>query len=120
MEVPKQADRIEELIDEITDILKNKDEDASLENIDVVVNRIKNKVLLGEDVDREHIKALIMKHPYFKNPNHYYVRLITIMKYLKKKGVDVRTPNIDLVVDDILLSIQGVKKIGTDRYSYKK
>ncbi len=71
-------------------------------------------------VDQQHIKQLIEKHPYFKNPCNYHIRSITIMKYLKKKGIDISIPDIDLLIEDIMLSIQGVTKIGDGRYKRKK
>jgi len=42
------------------------------------------------------------------------------MKYLRKKGIDVRIKDIDLVVDEIIMTIEGVKKHGQDRYALKK
>ncbi len=42
------------------------------------------------------------------------------MKYLKKKGIDISIPDIDLLIEDIMLSIQGVTKIGDGRYKRKK
>lgn len=71
-------------------------------------------------VNRDEIRQLIEKHPYFKNPNNYHIRLITIMKYLKKKGVNILIPDIDLLVHDIIMEIQGVTKVGDGRYNRKK
>lgn len=68
----------------------------------------------------EQIKDLILKHPFFRNPNHYHIRMITIMKYLKKKNVDVEDEVLLKSLDKILLSIDGVKKDIMQRYSYKK
>lgn len=67
-------------------------------------------------IDRNKIKKYIEKHPYFKNPCNYHIRLLTIMKYLKKKGIDINIKDIDLVVDEIIQEIDGVKKVGTGKY----
>lgn len=67
-------------------------------------------------IDRDRIKKYIEKHPYFKNPCNYHIRLLTIMKYLKKKGIDINIKDIDLVVDEIIQEIDGVKKIGEGKY----
>ncbi len=71
-------------------------------------------------VDKEEIKGLIEKHPYFKNPCNYHIRIITIMKYLKKKGIDISIPDIDLLVEEVILTIDGVKSTGDGRYTKKK
>ena len=42
------------------------------------------------------------------------------MKYLKKKGLDVRIPDVDLLVEELILSIQGVSKVGDGRYKRKR
>jgi len=73
-----------------------------------------------DNVDQASVKMLIEKHPYFKNPSSYHIRLITIMKYLKKKGVNITIPDFDLLVDQIILSIDGVEKIGYGRYRRQK
>jgi len=89
-----------------------------LEVVEKQVSHIKEQDL--SDGDKEQIKKLIEKHPYFKNPNNYYVRLITIMKYLKKKGIDVKIKDIDLEVDGIIQTIGGVQKIGYGMYKKKR
>ena len=72
------------------------------------------------EIDRSAIKSLIERHPYFKNPSTYHIRLITIMKYLKKKGVDITSNDFDLLVDEIVMSIDGVEKISYGKYSRKR
>ena len=69
-----------------------------------------------KSVDRNQIQQLIEKHPFFKNPNNYHIRLITIMKYLKKKGIDISIHDIDLLVDEIIQKIEGVVKIADGKY----
>lgn len=65
------------------------------------------------------IIKLLKKHPYFKKPSDHPIRLITIMKYLKKKGVDTSIHNIDLLVEELILGIDGVKKIQSNKYIFK-
>lgn len=68
------------------------------------------------DIDEKSIKKKIEKHPYFKNPCDYHIRLVTIMKYLKKKGVNIHYKDMDLVVDKLIQEIDGVKKVGDGMY----
>ena len=72
------------------------------------------------NIDREEMKGLILKHPYFRNPCNYNIRLTTIMKYLKKKGLDLHLRNIDLLVDEVIMSIDGIEKRGYDKYFMKR
>ncbi len=74
---------------------------------------------LGDTKD-EDILALIKKHPYFKNPCKYPIRIISIMKYLKKKGFNVSEKDIDLKVDQLIASISDVDKIEFGLYVVKK
>ncbi|MDK2918272.1 MAG: hypothetical protein PWQ37_1005 [Candidatus Petromonas sp.] len=67
-------------------------------------------------VDKSTIRDYIEKHPYFKNPCSYHIRLLTIMKYLKKKGIDINIKDMDLIVDEVIQEIDGVKKVGEGRY----
>lgn len=109
------------VINNIKSILEN-DEDLSQisKYIKKVENEMKNVKIEPDNVyDREYIRTLLMKHPFFKNPNNYYIRLITIMKYLKKKGVDTSVEDLDFVVDEIILEIPGVIKKGYGRYARK-
>lgn len=86
------------------------------------LNRVEEKIEIVSKnellyVDREHVKKLIEKHPFFKNPNTYAIRLITIMKYIKKKGININIADMDLLVDEIIVSIDGVTKVGYGKYS---
>ncbi len=91
---------------------------AYLDEVEASIEQ-ENKRKLSE-VNRDELKTLIERHPFFKNPNNYYIRLITIMKYLKKKGVDISLPDMDILVDEVILSIDGVKKRGYGQYSRMK
>lgn len=86
------------------------------------LNRVEEKIEIVSknellNVDRKHVKSLIERHPFFKNPNTYAIRLITIMKYIKKKGVNINIPDMDLLVEEIIMSIDGVTKVGYGKYS---
>ncbi len=70
--------------------------------------------------DKEEITYLIKKHPYFKNPCNYPIRLITIMKYLKRKDVDINLPDADLVVDELIATLDGVERLEYGRYYRRK
>ncbi len=74
---------------------------------------------LGDCKD-EDILALIKKHPYFKNPCKYPIRIISIMKYLKKKGLDVGKKDVDLKVDELISNISNVDKIEFGLYVVRK
>jgi hypothetical protein len=128
-EVPEQEYspiRKLEMIDVLEDIksLLEKHDNPALElqkylsDVESKIND-ENKLKL-ESVDRTQIKHLIEKHPYFKNPSTYHIRLITIMKYLKKKGIDITINDFDLLVDEIIMSIEGVEKISYGKYSRKR
>ena len=128
-EVPEQEYspiRKLEMIDVLEDIksLLEKHDNPALElqkylsDVESKIND-ENKLKL-ESVDRTQIKHLIEKHPYFKNPSTYHIRLITIMKYLKKKGIDITINDFDLLVDEIIMSIDGVEKISYGKYSRKR
>ncbi len=110
--------KVEDIIKDIKNIMKNHDDPS--DSICEFINNVEKKIEKQEIIDREYIRDLILKHPFFKNPNHYYIRLITIMKYLRKKGIDVKIKDIDLVVDEIIMTIAGIKKHGQDRYALKK
>lgn len=92
--------------------------------IDYLISRFEGnmdfeKVIQIFDIDEKSIKKKIEKHPYFKNPCNYPIRLVTIMKYLKKKGVDIGYKDMDLIVEKLIQEIDGVKKVGDGMYLKK-
>jgi hypothetical protein len=96
----------------------------STSQIDQYIHRIEGnmdieKVVQIYDIDESTIKKSIEKHPYFKNPCDYPIRLLTIMKYLKKKGIDIHYKDMDLIVDRLIQEIDGVKKVGDGMYLKK-
>ncbi len=64
--------------------------------------------------------SILKKHPYFKNPCKYPIRMISIMKHLKKKGIDVSEKDVDLRVDRLISSISNVDKIEFGFYRVQK
>ncbi len=130
LDVPATADiselkdiRIDSLINNIKVMIG--DEKQSREHLKHYISKIETHLNLHQvkelnNVDREEIKSLILKHPYFKNPCNYNIRMTAIMKYLKKKGLNVNIKNIDLLVDEIIMSIDGIEKKGYDKYFMKK
>ncbi len=82
----------------------------------IEMNMDEETSVCDETIHKDKIKKLIEKHPYFKNPCNYHIRLLTIMKYLKKKGIDINNDDVDLVVDKIIQEIDGVERIGEGRY----
>lgn len=94
------------------------------EQVDYLINNLEgnmdlNNVIKIFDIDEESIKKKIQKHPYFKNPCDYPIRLVTIMKYLKKKGVNINYKDMDLIVDKLIQEIDGVTKVGDGMYLKK-
>ncbi len=59
----------------------------------------------------DEIREIITKHPYFKNPCKYPIRLINIMKHLKKKGLNTSIKDVDIRVDRIISEMQGISKL---------
>lgn len=66
--------------------------------------------------DRQEIERLIRNHPYFRNPCSYPIRLLTILKYLRKSGINVNYKDIDIYVDSIMTGMDEVKKTGRGLY----
>lgn len=110
---------VDDLIKDIKEMIEDDDDhkEKLVTYLSDIEKQIESKNLLDlSSVDQDHIRKLIEKHPYFKNPNSYHIRLITIMKYLKKKGLDVAIVDIDLLVDEIIQKIDGVKKVADGKY----
>lgn len=100
-----------------------KDYNKNTDDIDSIINVIESNIDifsdskgLGLTFDESKLREQIEKHPYFKNPCDYPIRLLTIMKYLKQKGFNMNFPDIDIYIDKVVQKIQGVKKIGMGLY----
>lgn len=70
----------------------------------------------GKIYREEELVDVIKRHPYFKNPCKYPIRIISIMKYLKKKGFDVNEKDFDLKVDQLVSQFPNVIKIDFGLY----
>ena len=93
------------------------------DDIDFIIKNLEDQIAVfnsGSPLlpDEEKFIAAIEKHPYFKNPCDYPIRMITILKYLKRRGFNMNYTDIDLYVDKILQKMDGVRKVG--RGLYKK
>ena len=103
------------LRDTFKDYGKNtEDLDFIIRNIEEQLFNLSNKAPVLPDEKR--MTELIQKHPYFKNPCRYPIRLLTILKYLKKNGVNLHYTDIDLYVDRLISKLDGVKKVGKGLY----
>lgn len=119
----REAREMHEIIEDIKSLVNDHGttKDALRAYLDAVHEQVLNMDVKDiSDTERAEIKQLIEKHPYFKNPCSYQIRLITIMKYLRKKGIDVRIKDIDLMVDEIIQTIDGVVRIEYGRYYRKR
>ena len=114
---------------EIKDIFRNYGK--STEHIDFVIKNLDDSIKNLEDnvesidrsgpvlPDEDKIVEAIEKHPYFKNPCDYPIRLITILKYLKRKGFNMNYSDIDIYVDRLIQKMSYVKKVGRGLYMIK-
>ncbi|SKC79776.1 hypothetical protein [Maledivibacter halophilus] len=121
--IPSDDIEMENVINDIKTLL-NKYNDPK-KHLNDYLRKVEKKMVnksidTGCYINRNKIKKYIEKHPYFKNPCNYHIRLLTIMKYLKKKGIDLTIKDIDLVVDEIIQEIDGVKKIAEGKYKVIK
>ncbi len=100
-----------------------KEYDKSIEDIDFIISNIEANIAIFNQsgsivIDEDKMINQIEKHPYFKNPCDYPIRLITLLKYLKNKGFNMNFKDIDIYVDKVIQKVEGVKKVG--RGLYKK
>ncbi len=98
-----------------------KDYNKPAEDIDFIISNLESKIeIFSNDnhiiPDEEKIIKQIAKHPYFKNPGDYPIRLLTILKYLKKKGFNMHYKDIDIYIDKLIQKVDGVKKVGRGLY----
>lgn len=117
------AVNLNNVIDDIKEVLIKHDNPKKI--LREYLNNIESKIdtermLKIHEINRENIKEMILSHPYFRNPNDYGIRLVSIMKYLKKKGVDVSIPDIDIFVDEIVKSIDSVESVEFGKYKKMK
>jgi len=110
----------EKLLSDIKELIKKDDKGKLEAYIEEVENLLSYETISYYEKESEKIKQLIRKHPYFKNPCTYPIRLLTIMKYLKKKGIDTKIKDIDLLVNRTVESMDGVSTAGPGMYIVKK
>lgn len=122
VENKKDPVHLNNVIGDIKEVLNKYDNPKKVleEYLDEIESKLDTERMLKvHEMNKEEIKSMIMEHPYFKNPNDYGIRLITIMKFLKKKGIDTSIPDIDLLIDQIITSIDGVEKLEFGKYNKK-
>ena len=51
---------------------------------------------------------------------YYPIRLLTILKYLKRKGINMNYADIDVYVDNLIQKMDGVRKVGRGLYIIKE
>lgn len=116
-EVDQEVDMLN-IINDIREMINNND--TPKEVVNNYLMQVEKEIAITESKSinekSEKIIQLIRKHPYFKNPCNYPIRLLTIMKYLKKKGIDISENDIDLMVDELIQGLDGVKVIGNGKY----
>lgn len=98
-----------------------KEYNKPVEDIDFVIRNIESDIEMFSNgnhliLDEEKIVKQIERHPYFKNPGDYPIRLLTILKYLKKKGFNMHYRDIDIYIDNLIQKVDGVKKVGRGLY----
>lgn len=98
-----------------------KEYNKPVEDIDFIISNIESNIEIYSNInhiilDEDKIIAQIEKHPYFKNPGDYPIRLLTILKYLKKKGFNMHYKDIDIYIDKLIQKVDGVKKVGRGLY----
>lgn len=105
---------IYELVDGISRLLS--EEIGSNARIDSYLDELKQRAKRKRPSFSDgELKELILKHPYFKNPCQHPIRIISIMKYLKRKGYAGQN-GFESRIDSIISSIDGVKRIEFGRY----
>lgn len=98
-----------------------KDYDKPTDDVDFIISNLQEKLRqfeAGRPVlpDQKLMAEAIERHPYFRNPCDYPIRLLTILKYLKGRGFDMNYADIDIYVDHLVQRISGVKKVGRGLY----
>ncbi|NLK72984.1 MAG: hypothetical protein GX285_08210 [Clostridiales bacterium] len=98
-----------------------KEYNKPVEDIDFIISNIESNIdiLSNENhilPDEDKLIKQIAKHPYFKNPGDYPIRLLTILKYLKKKGFNMHYKDIDIYIDGLIQKVDGVRKVGYGLY----
>ncbi len=116
--LPKGDLDLIELINEIEELSKDTSSNALVREY---IQNVKTQILDTRTYYKdEELLEIIQKHPYFKNPCKYPIRMISIMKHLKKKGVDVEEKDMDLRVDRLISELPNIERIEFGRYHVNK
>lgn len=124
--IPLSGENIREDLNFYKTLRKHfRDYGKNTDDIDFIIHNLEDQIEVFSSSnptlpDEEKFRDAILKHPYFKNPCDYPIRLITILKYLKRKGFNMNYTDIDLYVDKLLQKVDGVKKVGRGLYLYHK
>jgi hypothetical protein len=102
-----------------------KEYNKPIDDIDFIIGNIEANIAIFNQsgaivIDADKMLTQIEKHPYFKNPCGYPIRLLTILKYLKDKGFNMNFKDIDIYVDKLVQKVDGVKKVGRGLYKKTK
>ena len=124
IKIPLSYESIREELNFFKDLkLFFKEYNKPVEGIDFIIKNLESNIEIFNTtshilLEEEAIIKQITKHPYFKNPGDYPIRLLTILKYLKKKGFNMHYKDIDIYIDKLVQKMDGVRKVG--RGAYKK
>lgn len=117
---------------ELEEVFKKYEKDTA--DLEFIISNLNDRIkafdrsILNDDtdkwdpeelLDKEQIIDTILRHPYFKNPGDYPIRLITILKYLKSKGFNMNYVDVDEYIDHLLQGMDNVKKVGRGLYMCK-
>ena len=102
-----------------------KEYNKPIDDIDFIIGNIEANIAIFNQsgvivIDADKMLTQFEKHPYFKNPCGYPIRLLTILKYLKDKGFNMNFKDIDIYVDKLVQKVDGVKKVGRGLYKKTK
>ncbi len=126
LHIPLENDNLREELSfysELYDIFREYGKDT--DELDFITGHIQSQIdrFSSERAslpDKNQIEEVILSHPYFRNPCDYPIRLLTILKYLKRRGINVSYTDIDLYVDSILTGMDEIRKIGRGLYMSSK
>ena len=122
LKIPVREENLREELafyERLTEVFREYDRDT--EDLEFITGNLREQIEDFSEApivipDEENIIETIRRHPYFKNPCDYPIRLITVMKYLKSKGINTNFADMDLYIDRLLQDMNGVKKVGRGLY----
>ncbi len=122
LRIPLDNDNLREELSfytQLTDIFREYEKDTG--ELDFITSHIQSQIdrfssEIASLPDKKQIENIIRNHPYFRNPCDYPIRLLTVLKYLKKMGINVSYTDIDVYVDSIMSGMDEVRKVGRGLY----